>query len=133
MRKINLLFLLMLSLMGFTQLRAQETLTVYDGTSTNQYVPMYGYYADTQGILSEFVIPAADLAGIDGATITALKFYSSDASVNFGAAQFKVYLKEVADGALNTAFSGDADATTVYTGSLSISSNEMDIQFSKEY
>lgn len=37
----------MLSLMGFTQLRAQETLTVYDGTSTNQYVPMYGYYADT--------------------------------------------------------------------------------------
>ncbi|MBR1525754.1 MAG: choice-of-anchor D domain-containing protein [Prevotella sp.] len=133
MRKINLLFLLMLSLMGITQLRAQETLTVYDGTTTNQYVPMYGYYADVQGTLSEFVIPAADLAGIDGATITALKFYSSNASVAFGAAQFKVYLKEVADGALNTAFSGDADATTVYTGSLSISSNEMDIQFSNEY
>ena len=51
MKNINLLFLLMLSLMGFTQLRAQETLTVYDGTSTNQYVPMYGYYADTQGRL----------------------------------------------------------------------------------
>ena len=67
MRKINLLFLLMLSLMGFTQLRAQETLTVYDGTTTNQYVPLYGYYADTQGTISEFIIPAETLADIEGA------------------------------------------------------------------
>lgn len=57
----------MLSLMGFTQLRAQETLTVYDGTTTNQYVPLYGYYADTQGTISEFIIPAETLADIEGA------------------------------------------------------------------
>ncbi len=112
---------------------AQETLTVYDGTTTNQYIPTYGYYADTQGELSEFVIPATDLQAIEGASITALKFYSSDASVSWGTAKFKVYVKEVADGALNSAFSGDSGSTTVYEGALSIVSNEMAIAFTNEY
>ncbi len=133
MRKIYFAFALLLSLMGVTQMKAQETLTVYDKTSTNQYIPIYGYYADSNGCQSEFIIPAADLAGIEGSTITALKFYSSNASVTFGNAVFKVYLKEVAADALASAFSGDADATTVYEGSLSISSNEMTITFSSEY
>ncbi len=112
---------------------AQKTLTVYDGTTTNQYIPTYGYYADTQGELSEFVIPATDLQAIEGASITALKFYSSDASVSWGTAKFKVYVKEVADGALNSAFSGDSGSTTVYEGALSIVSNEMAIAFTNEY
>ncbi len=130
--KSKLLLVLFALLIGASPTWADE-LTVYDGTTTNQYIPTYGYYADTQGQLSEFIIPAADLESIGGANITALKFYSNSASVSWGAAQYKVYVKEVADGALNTAFSTDVDATTVYEGSLSIASNEMVITFANEY
>lgn len=33
------------------------TLTVYDGTSNSNYLPVYGFGVDTQGTTSEFVIP----------------------------------------------------------------------------
>ena len=132
MKNINLLFLLMLSLMGFTQLRAQETLTVYDGTSTNQYVPMYGYYADTQGTISEFIIPAETLADIEGAEIQGLKFYASSPANQDLTGTFKVYVKEVSNSTL-AAISGSSDATEVYSGTLSVASNEMIIPFSTNY
>jgi len=131
--KRKLLFGLALALMGVVNSVSADELTVYDGTATNQYIPTYGYYADTQGQLSEFMIPAADLEAIDGSDISALKFYAKEASVSWGSAQFKVYVKEVANGALDSGFSTDVDATTVYEGELSISSSEMEINFTDKY
>ena len=132
MKQLKLLFTLFAMLAGLSPAMAEE-LTVYDETTTNQYIPTYGYYADIQGQLSEFMIPATNLESINGATITELKFYANSASVNWGSASFKVYVKEVSDGALNSAFSTDADATTVYEGSLSIASSEMNITFATGY
>ena len=57
-----LLFLTMLCCL--TGARAQETLTVYDGTTTNNHVPMYVYYFD-DFTRSQYVIPAADLEDMD--------------------------------------------------------------------
>lgn len=131
--KRKLLFGLALALMGVVSSVNADELTVYDGTTTNQYIPTYGYYADTQGQLSEFMIPAADLATLYGSTINALKFYANSTSVNWGTAQFKVYVKEVVDGALDSSFSGDAGATIVYQGSLKVESNEMAVTFSEGY
>lgn len=134
MKKIYLLFAMILSLLGgVTQANAADEITVYDGTTTNGYVPMYGYYADTKGALSEFIIPADDLADLEGAELSALKFYTSESSVSWGAAEFQVYVKEVADGALNSGFATSSDATTVYEGSLSISNKEMNITFTNNY
>lgn len=133
MKKMKFYFALALALLGVGSVANADELTVYEGTTTNEYIPTYGYYADTQGELSEFMIPAADLATLNGSTINALKFYANSTSVNWGTAQFKVYVKEVVDGALDSSFSGDADATIVYQGSLKVESNEMAITFSEGY
>ena len=129
--KSKLLLALFALLMGASPTWADE-LTVYDGTTTNEYVPLYGYYADTNGMQSEFILPASDLASIDGATISSLTFYTSTASASFGNAKFKVYLMEV-DATAVTALYNDASASTVYEGSLSVESNKMVISFSDNY
>ena len=107
----------------------QETLTVHDGTSTNGYVPLYGFYADAY-LKSEFVIPASDLSVMAGGSISSMKFYASQSSVSWGSANFQVFLKEVSSTSISS-FSGPG--TTVYQGSLSISNGEMVINFTNSY
>ena len=58
-----------------------DDLTVNDGTTTNEYVPIYGYYGDTSG-KSQFVVPSADLSAIAGGSISGLSFYAN-ADFNF--------------------------------------------------
>ena len=74
----------------------QSTLTVYgDNTTTNEYVPIYGYYADEIS-LSQFIIPSSDLSGMaSGSIISKLTFYSSNENVSWGNAKFEVYMTEV--------------------------------------
>ena len=131
MKKV-LLFLLALML-GFStlQVSAQETLTVHDGTTTNGYVPVYGFYADAY-LKAEFVIPANDLGDMAGGSISGMKFYSSTSSVSWGAANFQVFMTEVNNETIS-AFEGTGNATIVYTGPLSIANGEMEITFSTEY
>lgn len=131
MKQLKLLFTLFAMLAGLSPAVADE-LTVYDGTNTNAYVPLYGYFADTEGMQSEFVIPANQLGDLDGSKFTALKFYTQTTSASFGNATFKVYLKEVSE-TTATKISGDADATAVYEGSLTVAGNEMSVPFSGEY
>jgi hypothetical protein len=108
------------------------TLTVNDGTTTNSYVPIYGYYADaTQQ--SEFIIPAANLASINGATLNSMTFY---ANYNFtSTSTFQVYLKEVEEETFSgTTFYTANEATTVYTGTVTVSSTDgMTITFNSGY
>ena len=58
MIKKSLLLTLLLAILVPWAAQAQETLTVCNGTETNEYLPVYGYYMDTQGTTSEFIIPA---------------------------------------------------------------------------
>lgn len=129
--KSKLLLVLFALLMGAKPTWADE-LTVYDGTNTNEYIPLYGYYADTKGMQSEFILPASDLASIDGAKISGLTFYTQGASASFGNAKFKVYLMEV-DATAVTALYDETNASTVYEGSLSVASNKMIISFADSY
>ena len=64
MKKV-FLFLTMLLFAFVGTMRADE-LTVCDGTTTNNYIPVYGMYVDTNGCQSEFVIPADDLTAMAG-------------------------------------------------------------------
>lgn len=74
MKKMKFYFALALALLGIGSVANADELTVYDGTNSNEYVPVYGNWADAY-LKSEFVIPATDLADMNGATISALKFY----------------------------------------------------------
>ena len=125
--------LLLVALFSLTGARAQEELTVYENaTGTNGYVPVYGYYADAYN-KCEFVIPANELSDMQGGTISQMTFYlSSPASDSWGSAEFQVFMKEVNDATIS-AFSGTADATIVYEGSLDGTQSEMTIEFTPEY
>ena len=118
----------MLCFAFFGVARAQSELTVHDGTGTNGYVPVYGYYADAY-LKCEMVYPAAELAEMTGGTISSLTFYASQANVDWGT-EFQVFVAEVDETTISD-FAGPG--TVVYEGALTISDNQMVVEFGSPY
>ena len=110
------------------------SLTVNDGSATNGYVPVYGYYVEGS-IVSQFIIPAASLSSIQWATLNQMTFYATQSSIDWGSALFEVYVTEVD----YTTFTGTSlvDWTTMTkvmnAGSLSVSGNQMVVTFDTPY
>ncbi len=133
MKKILFLMLMLLT-MGVSGF-AQSTLTVANGTETNQYVPVYGFYADAY-LRCQTIYPSSMLTGttdITGENILGVTYYlSSPASDSWGSANFVVKVKEVTDAAL-TAFVDMTTATTVYTGPLDGTQSTLEIDFTTSY
>ena len=121
--------LLALMLVPFAS-QAQETLTVHDGTTTNGYVPVYGFYADAY-LRCQMVYPAEELSAMTGGTISSMTFYASESSVDWGVASFEVKLTEIESSTLSSF--DESTSTSVYTGSLSISGNQMTVTFNTPY
>ena len=113
----------------FTNMHCMETLTVYDGTDVNNTVPVYGLWTDAY-LKAEFVMPATEIAEMAGSTINSMKFYASQTNVNWGNANFLVFLTEVTDATIS-AFAGPG--TVVYQGALSIVDGEMTVDFTTPY
>ncbi len=112
--------------------QAQETLTVFDGTNTNNYVPFNGNYAD-YGTRGQFIYPASDLTNMVGATITQLTFYAQQASLTYGQ-QFTVYMKEVENTTFATATLEDwSSMEVVYVGTVGVTDNQMEISLTSPY
>ena len=134
MRKLTFLFAFLLTLLGGMRAWADE-LTVHNGTNTNEYVPVYGYYADSGSMQVEFILPGEELDEMKDGTISKLTFYTSQASSKSWGSIFQVYLKEVeqTEYALGGSFIGVSDATTVYTGSLDGTGSTMEISFTTNY
>ena len=124
----NLAFLLVAALCCFgMQVKANE-LTVNDGTATNLYVPLYGFYADTSG-KSQFVVSSDDLSGVG--TISGLKFYAaSDFSFT---GTWEVRLMETTEESVSSSFLDVTDATLVYSGQIVISNGEASITFTEAF
>lgn len=114
--------------------KAQSTVTVCDGTTTNSNIPVYGYSADTPGTTSEWVIPASTtgLSDMDGQAITAMKFYVSSTAAAAWTATFQVYMKEISETTISNT-TGPGSCTIVYTGSLDATGTEMDVVFDDSY
>ena len=113
-----------------------DELPVHDGTTTNGYVPMYGGYFDDY-TKAEFVFPASELTGMNGGTITKMKFYVSGVGSNLNGwnSTQQVFMKEVTSTTLS-AYSGTEGATIVYQGSLTAptaAGQELEISFSTPY
>ena len=134
MKKIYYFFLLLCigALAYPITANAQLNLTVADGTATNEYVPIYGYYADSY-LRCQVVYPAADLAGMAGGTINSLTFYlSSTASGSWGSANFHVRLGSASESTIS-AFYPSSSLTEVYAGSLDGTQSTMTITFTTPY
>ena len=135
MRKLLLNLLLLLAI-AFGAVAQTETLTVNDGDVTNEYVPVYGYYADAY-LKCEFVIPSTDLATMANGTITSMKFYlespaESPWEEDGYRANFLVFLKEVPSATISS-FYGTEGATIVYEGMLDGTQSEMEIVFNNDF
>lgn len=109
-----------------------ETLTVYDGTNTSNYLPVYGWGVDTQETTCEFVIPKGQLGAMEDGTISALTFYLSSNAAAAWTATIQVYLKEISATTL-TGITGPSTSTVVYTGTLDASGTEMTVTFNNSY
>ena len=66
-------------------------LIVHDGTTTNSYVPAYGFYADAY-LKAEMVYPAAELSEMNGGTINAITFYTSSPASEAWTSTWQVFV-----------------------------------------
>ena len=76
-----------------------QVYTVNDGTVYSNYVPVYGTWVDKYS-KSQFIIPAGTMAPLTYSEIRKLTFYCNVDAIDWGNAQFEVYMAEVD----NTAF-----------------------------
>ena len=58
-----------------------QTLTVANGTTTNTYIPIYGYYCDADQH-NQMVYPSSMLTDMDGSYILSLTFYQSQVATS---------------------------------------------------
>lgn len=132
---LSLFFALILSVWGTNPAWADE-ITVYDGTATNSYLPLYGYYAASKGTISEFIVPSSQLTALNGMAIKQLTFYlSQPANASFGNASFNVYLEEVTGSNYDDSSGSQLteSKTLVYAGALDATGSTMEIPFTNNY
>ena len=119
-----------------------ETKTVCEGSASSEFVPVYGYWIDTQGVESQFIYPLAELnlAGGSMYQIDAITFHSTAAvPASLSGATVIVRMGET----YNTTISTRSEMVTnrnnmevVYQGNLAIDSNDptkMTIEFQTPY
>ena len=129
MRKIFTIVLTLLVLVAPRVGSAQQELTVHNGTLTNEYVPVYGFYADEYQKM-EMVYPALELSVMNGSTITGMSFYAEETGSNWGNPTFRVFLTEVASPTISD-FVGPG--TVVFEGTLEIIGGVMSVVFDQPY
>ena len=130
MKKI--LFFLMTLFLGWNTLTvsAQQTLTVADGTTTNEYVPVYGYYED-EYLVDQVIYPSNLLSGMVGMSINSMTFYLSSSPTL--TSTFTVKLGTTTATSFGSSSFLPSPTTTVYTGLFNISGNQVTITFSTPF
>jgi hypothetical protein len=109
------------------------SIVVNDGTNTNSYVPIYGTYVDEGNTASQFIVPAESLQEILWDSITELTFYSSNASIDWGAAEFEVYMTTTEDATLSALVDWSHLTQVMVAGNLSIQNNKMVVTLSEPF
>lgn len=130
MKKRNFYVKLLMSMLLMTltaPLAHADELTVYEGTSTSNFVPIYGTWADAYQ-KSEMIYDAAVLSTIEaGSEITGLTWYTQSAPTGgYGNAKFQIFMKEISQTTLS-AYQGTDGATIVYEGAIDPTSSDLKV------
>lgn len=112
-------------------LGADLEVVVADGTTTNGYVPVYGFYTDNYQ-KSHFVYPASQLTELNGQNIPHMTFYLSSPAAAAWTGHFRVYVGEV-DYTSISAFADVTTLTEVYSGTLDATGSTMTVEFNAPY
>ena len=112
--------------------KAQNTLTICDGTATNNYVPFYGYYADVAQN-GQMIYPADSLTDMIGMQINQMVFYISSTGYGNGTSAIGDWIVSLGTTG-ETTLSGINSTimlTEVYSGAMTFNSNttEMTVSF----
>ena len=102
-------------------MKAQETLTVYEGSNENVYVPfrVKNFASHTK---SQYVIPAKDLSSMNGGTIYCIMYYTKSTSIPHTTVnKVEVCMKEVDDTSISQ-FATFDETDKVYEGTLEFTS-----------
>ena len=94
-------------------LNAQQSVTVGDGTTLNQYVPIHGYYYDYNQ-QNQLIYTAADLGLTSGTQITSMTFYTNN-GIHFSGGSVSVKLGSTTATNWSTDAYGDATPITGVT------------------
>ena len=131
MKKLFTFLLTVLIGLGSLTLSAQtNTLLVADGSETNGYAPIYGFWADAPQH-NQIIYPASMLGDMQGGSITSMTFYlSSTPGWNNG---YVVSLGTSPASDFPTATANTAPVTQVCTGTISIQNNELTFTFDTPY
>lgn len=113
-------------------------LTICDGTGTNEYLPIYGTWCDTQGTLGQMLYPAEMLEDLNGAKIIGIKFFNSKtATKSYGT--IELALKETEETAYEqeTAIAKPTnlvtELTTVASAVTAIGDNELAFELAEPF
>ena len=110
---------------------AQSSLIVANGTSTNRYIPIYGYYADAENH-NQMIYPSAMLSDMAGSEISSITYYLDDPASSSLGITVTVKMKEVTQTTL-TSLLPTTDAITVWTGAVSATTDSIVMQFTTPY
>ncbi len=142
MKKKNLLFawFVAASLLGYAPtVSAQIELTVSDGSTTDNYIPIWGNWLDdANGVHSQMLYPEKEISAMIGSQITKLTFYSESPSSNWTpksneTAKWKVGTISETQYSSSVFFSTES-FTTVKEGIVNIDSNSLlTIEFNEPF
>ena len=136
MRKIYSLLLLTAALvcLPWANVMADDpTLTVADGSSLKQKLPIDGYNCDGPQ-QNQFIILSSELADMNGATIKALKFYmDKNYTWSSGGAPVATFKFVEVEATSVSSLVSTEGATQVYSGQIVFANNEWNITLSTPY
>lgn len=134
-RHLRLLVSLCFGMMVLS-LSAQNELTVANGTDNNEYIPIYGLFAD-ELIQNQMIYPASALTSMEGYSITSITFYlsslpSSSWSCNF---QCKLGITNTASFPASPNQFISTSFTTVFSGPITLngSTSTLTLTFSTPF
>ena len=136
MQKFLRILMLTALLLPFA-LQAQNTLTVCSGTTSNEYVPFYGYYAD-EDQHNQLIYPASSLTAMNGQAIMQMVFYidtSADNGTSVAANRlgtWSVSLGETSETTLSS-LDNTTPLTQVYEGYFDCSTGTLTLEFDVPY
>lgn len=105
---------------------------VCDLTTSNMYVPFYGYWSDVYLVESQFIYPAEKLTGLNGRKITGIKFFATS-TLQFNNGSIQLSIKETEQSEFASAAGDDmiTDMTVAATISADNTTSELEFVFSQ--
>lgn len=129
MRKLMLFVLAVILGIAGANAQGTGTIVVADGTTTNQYVPIYGLYTDSY-LRCQTIYPETMLTEIAGKDIQGITYYLSSSADAAYTGTFQVKIGTCTASTFETEeFDGTSTLTTVYTGTLDCTGSTVTIDF----